>query len=293
MRYYSPSQVTKISNDFFGRRTILGGTPDNIPGTLPKPPTIQEILDSELLHGPSPKEDPECHAAILHSQRNEISRGVGENYQACAMMFYAYMSHLYLLTVSPQLKGHVHLSGKHGANIEKSLISQVNGAASMLLHKLAIAGWMSREGANYTTLRSYTQRGDDEREIYYMFILPCVVKLVHTMNPHNFFSIKTILDMNIGSWEHSLKKKANSFGVWDRLLVEGMAGRNEIKSSDNNMCKGVRFEVAHFLSCTMVGFADRWNKVISLPLLSEGQMDMMDLPLAPFIVTNRVAGEGN
>lgn len=289
-RYYTKTKLNSIQNDFLNRRPVMGGTPDTIPGTRPKPPELQHIKGSELLHGPSPLESTlaaECHEAVVHFQRNVKSTGVKETYQACAMIFYVYMSHLSVLTVSKQLTGHKHLSGQKGANIESSLIGQVNGAAAMLLHKLATAGWMSSETANKTTLRKYKEGDEMEREIHYMFVLPCVVKLVHTMNPRNYFNINKILDQNIGTWEHSMKKKASTYGVWDRLLIEDKAGRNVISSSDNNMCKGVRFEVAHFLSCTMVNFSNRWNKLESVPLLWEGQINYMDQPMSALAI-NRV-----
>ena len=295
-RYYTAAKLTAIDNFFWKRRTMVGGIPDTCHGTPPVPPTITEISKSELLYGPSPLDDPteeeakilmdsECHEAVLSYQTTHDSVAVGRSFQACALTFYSYMSHLYLLTVSDQVYGH-HLLGGH--NIQSSLISQLNGAAALVLHKLATAGWMSGETRNKTTLQSYrATRGDAGLEMYYMFILPCVIKLVHTMNPHNYFNIETILNINIGSWENSLKKKASSFGVWDRLLVEEMVRKNAI--NDGNMCRGVRYEVARFLSCTMVGFSRRWSRVASQELISSSQMNSMDDHLSPFFAPNQVA----
>lgn len=285
--YYTDARLNLLQHSWFDRELIEGGVPDTTLEVGPSPPTRLQIVNSAYVDGPPIGEGQTASRlnAAIKQFKEEESNAVNATWGYLAITFFQYISYLTILTANPILLHHHILSGHNGAQIKTSLKSQVNGAIAMLLNKIAYDGWMA--GETITTGVSLARRATESqrnKEIHYMFVLPCIVKVLMTMDKYSYVDIETILTIDIGTWENGVKRKANAHGVWDRLFVESEVRNRNIGVEDNLMCRGIRYEVARIFSLTMVNFRRRWNKKKSEKYLTADQMATMSTDLERHVV---------
>lgn len=272
-RYFDDIKLEQMDFDNDIRQNIDPKQDDITFGVEPAPPSIEAIANAPYNLGPDPTESAEATnicRAIEHFSQN-FSQGtsaIGVAWDVAAQIIYRYVSYVYMITVLDTLANHVHLGGNNGAQIETSIRNQLNGLIALLLDKVTYSGWMggNQFGSSlHLKARVYPVQ-------HYMFVLPCIYKLVYTMNLHEYVNVQAILNCDPVMFADGVKRKAHKFGVWDRLYVEHQARFNNINADDHLMCRGIRYEFARIFALVMHGFNGRWNKRKSALYLTGDQM---------------------
>lgn len=187
--------------------------------------SIDCFLNKECPHG-------EIHAGIRETWNDKFDE---------SMMLYSHFASNTMINAVVRDK-----RVKGTQTIPRHFRAVKNGAAAMIIWKQTV-GWHSYTNHN-NKLSDFQCR---DPALYYNFILPSVTYIVTHMQSHESdLSVEDILDVNVGEWEDSLKKKYKKYGwysqreVLRRLNLSPSQPQHVTKTTGGSMCRGIEF---HFL----------------------------------------------